>query len=259
MIAMKHVAVTIGLALLCSSVSGCSKRTGTKRPPSSGVESPSGGKAELLGARYPAARWRLATFQGLDRATLWVGHIVIRHEHSAVELFRPPSWRPDSPNPSRSIAEALALAEKLRAQIAVDPSTFERLAREYSEDVVSKEEGGMLGGVRASQLAGSDFLDALAVMKPGDVSQPFQTPYGFHILKRYSPPVEERVAGERIVIGYQGVYGLVADKHRTRAQALEMAREVADQARRDPISAAAQPSANNRKDKISSMSAVSCR
>jgi hypothetical protein len=222
---MKHIAVTIGLALLGSSFPGCSKRVGTDRPATS--------ESELLGVRYPAGRWRLATFEGLDRATLWVGHIVIRHEHSQVELFRPPGWRPDPPNPTRSIAEALALAEKLRAQIAVDPSAFERLAREYSEDVVSKEEGGMLGGVRASQLAGSDFLDALAVLKPGDVSQPFQTPYGFHILKRYSPPIEERVAGERIVVGYQGVYGMVADNHRTRAQALELAREIADQARRD--------------------------
>jgi hypothetical protein len=92
----------------------------------------------------------------------------------------------------------------------------------------------MLGGVRASQLANSDFLDALSVLAVGQVSQTIRTPYGFHILKRYAPPPEERVSGDRIVIGYDGVYGLAGEIHRDRAQALQLASEVAARARKAP-------------------------
>jgi hypothetical protein len=214
-------------------VQACSKRAGGPAPHGAGAGSSPPAEPDQLGFRYPAARWRLATVDQLDRATLWVGHIAIRHEHSQVELFRPPGWRPDSPNPARSVAQAFALAEKVRAQIAASPGDFERVARTHSEDVVSKDDGGMLGGVRASQLADKDFLDALAALKPGEVSQPFQTPYGFHIVKRYPPPADERVAGERIVIGYQGVFGLVSESRRTRDEALQLARDIADRARKD--------------------------
>jgi peptidyl-prolyl cis-trans isomerase NIMA-interacting 1 len=232
---MKPIVLAIGLAFLCSGAQACSKRAGGPASHGSGAGSSAPAETDQLGFRYPAARWRLANIDQLDRATLWLGHIAIRHDHSQVDLFRPPGWRPDSPNPARSVAQAFALAEKLRAQIAASPDDFERLARAHSDDVVSKDDG-MLGGVRASQLASIDFLDVLAALKAGEVSQPFQTPYGFHIVKRYPPPADERVAGERIVVGYQGVFGLVSESHRTRAEALQLAREIADRAKKDPAS-----------------------
>lgn len=233
---MKPIVLAVGLALFFSGAQGCSKRAGGPAPHASGTGSPPAVEPEELGFRYPVARWRLATFEQLDRATLWVGHIAIRHDHSQVDLFRPPGWRPDSPNPARTVAQALALAQEMRAKIAAAPADFERLARIHSEDVVSRDDGGMLGGLRASQLADKDFLDALAALKPGEVSQPFQTPYGFHIIKRYPPPADEQVAGQRIVIGYEGVFGLVSQGHRTRAEALQLAREIADRAKaqKDP-------------------------
>lgn len=189
-----------------------------------------------LGFKYPVARWRLATFETLDRTVLWIGHIAIRHEQSQVETFRPPGWRPDPPNPTRTVAEALAIAEKIHATLDRAPEDFERLAREYSEDVVTRDEGGALGGVRASQLLSNDFLDVLAALKPGQVSRPFRTPYGFHILKRYPPPPEQPVAGERIVIGYRGALGLASESARSRDQALAVAKDVAARAKSDPSS-----------------------
>jgi len=228
---MKLIVSALGLALLSLGSLACSKRAGAPAPRGSAVDLSA---AKELGFHYPAARWRLAMFDQLDRATLWVGHIAIRHDHSQLDLFRPPGWRPDSPNPPRTVAQAFALAQQLRAQIAAAPAEFERLARLHSDDVVSKEDGGLLGGVRASQLADKDFLDALATLRPGEVSQPFETPYGFHIVKRYPPPAEERVAGQRIVIGYQGVFGLQHESQRTRAQAQQLATEIASRAKNDP-------------------------
>lgn len=224
------------VALLGLAFAGCKSAAGDGTSAAARRSAPSPDHTENVGFSYPPTRWRLATLPALDAATVWVGHIAIRHEASETELFRPPEWRPDSSNPRRTVAEALALAERVRARAVRAPDTFETLAREFSEDVVSKDQGGMLGGVRVSQLVNTDFLDALTVLKVGEVSRPFRTPYGFHILKRYAPPPEEQVAGERIVIGYRGVYGLAAGSRRTREQAQELAKEVAALAKKDPRS-----------------------
>ena len=224
--------LALALGLLCQTLA-CRKSDPIVRG-SAVAAPPDGGGSDPQGFRYPAGRWRLATFEVLDRATLWVGHIAIRHQSSEVVTFRPPNWNPDPPNPSRSVAQALALAEKIRAQAVATPDQFESLARQHSEDIVTKDEGGMMGGVRASQLMANDFLDVLAAIKPGEVSQVFRTPYGFHILKRYPRPSDTKVAGERIVIGYEGVYAVTAPSTRTRAQALALASRIAEQAQKDP-------------------------
>jgi hypothetical protein len=225
------VVVALGLAL-CG-LSGCGKRSGGAQAngdPAAAVLAAQSGPA---GFRYPPARWRLATYEQLSHATVWLGHIAIRHRYSQDGDLRPPGWQPDSPNPQRSIAEALELAQNLRARLEKAPADFEQLAREHSEDVVTKDEGGSFGGVRADQVT-SELLDAYATLKPGEISQPFRTPYGFHILKRYAPPSEEQLAGERLVIGYQGVFGLVGETQRSRAQALALANNVAAEAKRAP-------------------------
>jgi hypothetical protein len=237
------------LALLLSALPGCGRRSDGHQAPDSVASSaaspvPSMASAAWsapedagsVGHVYPQARWRMATFDELDRATLWVGHIVIRHKHSNPEGFRMMDWRPDSPNPDRNVARALTLAEKVASLAAESPDTFEELARKYSEDVVTKDDGGALGGVRVSQLRNLDFLDALATLKPGEVSKAFRTPYGFHILKRYAPPREEQVAGQRIVIGYRGVFDRPGESRRSRAEAETLARDVATQAKKDPAS-----------------------
>jgi hypothetical protein len=230
---MRRRVLSTGLALMLCASLGCGKRSGGEQAVTSAspLESDDWGP---IGYEYPPARWRLAMFDELDRATLWVGHIAIRHRLSQPDGFRILDWRPDPPNPSRSVAEALALAEKVGALAASAPNDFEQLARTYSEDIVSKDGGGALGGIRVSQLRGFDFLDALATLKPGEVSKPFRTPYGFHILKRYAPPAEEQVAGERIVIGYQGMFGLAKESQRSRAEAQRLARAVAEQAQQNP-------------------------
>ena len=138
---------------------GCSNKRGPQVFPSSRPASqPPSAHPDTPGFHYPPARWRLATPDALDHATLWLGEIVIRHEGSQAQACRVPGWRPDPPNPKRTLAGALALAEKLQTQAALAPDTFERLAREYSEDVVTRDQGGMLGGVRASQLTRDERL-----------------------------------------------------------------------------------------------------
>ncbi|MDH4231987.1 MAG: peptidylprolyl isomerase [Nitrospirota bacterium] len=59
--------------------------------------------------------------------------------------------------------------------------SFSDLARQYSEDS-SSNGGGDLGFLKKSQL-NKDFLDVISGMKPGDVSKPFWTENGLHVIK----------------------------------------------------------------------------
>jgi len=59
--------------------------------------------------------------------------------------------------------------------------SFSDLAQQYSEDPSAKV-GGDLGSLKKSQL-NKIFIDILSGMKPGDVSKPFWTESGLHIIK----------------------------------------------------------------------------
>jgi peptidyl-prolyl cis-trans isomerase SurA len=71
-------------------------------------------------------------------------------------------------------------AGELLAQIKTGAS-FGDLAKQYSEDP-SASSGGELGVLKKNQL-GKDFIEVLANMGPGDVSRPFWTDRGLHIIK----------------------------------------------------------------------------
>jgi hypothetical protein len=137
--------------------------------------------------------------------------------------------------PARTDAEALARALTIADLAAKDPSSFGDLARQFSDDVVTRDEGGSLGGVRAGQLP-QEFRDALAVLRPGQTSRVFKTALGYHVIRRLSAPDEGKVAGKRIVIRYTGTLGALgaAPVGRDRGAALELARHVAELAKRSP-------------------------
>ncbi|MFZ2199131.1 MAG: peptidylprolyl isomerase, partial [Thermodesulfovibrionales bacterium] len=59
--------------------------------------------------------------------------------------------------------------------------SFSDLAKQYSEDPSAKA-GGDLGLLKKSQL-NKNFIDIISQMKPGDISKPFWTDNGLHIIK----------------------------------------------------------------------------
>jgi peptidyl-prolyl cis-trans isomerase SurA len=78
---------------------------------------------------------------------------------------------------------AQELANRLAADLQEDRDLFEELAREYSEDPVTAEEGGDLGWVVRYQLE-PEREDAIwAMSEPGEVSDPVQTPTGIYVFK----------------------------------------------------------------------------
>jgi hypothetical protein len=183
---------------------------------------------------HPRARWRLVSFEELNRVALWVSHIVVMHANSnpSATVLRRSGWNPDPPMPNRSLEEALTRALNVAELAAKNPEKFEELAHRYSDDVVTAAEGGSFGGIRAGQLP-PEYVDALAATRPGSVSRVFQTVAGFHIIKRRAVPPDEKLAGQRLVIRYRGTFG--GEKNvpstRTRAEALDLARDLAQEAR----------------------------
>ena len=73
-------------------------------------------------------------------------------------------------------------AQRLLEALRDDPSTFERLAREYS-DCPSREQGGNLGQVSPGQTTPA-FEAALHALEPGEITrEPVETSYGLHIVR----------------------------------------------------------------------------
>ena len=78
-------------------------------------------------------------------------------------------------------AAALARADSVLAQIR-HGGDFEALARRYSGDPGTREQGGDLGWFRRGMMV--DAFDHVAfAMRPGDISEPVETPFGYHIIK----------------------------------------------------------------------------
>ncbi|REE25118.1 peptidyl-prolyl cis-trans isomerase SurA [Winogradskyella pacifica] len=70
--------------------------------------------------------------------------------------------------------------------------SFESLAKQFSEDKSSAREGGKIAPFKSGQLSSLEFEDAAFALKnDGDVTQPFKTAYGWHIVKRINlKPIE---------------------------------------------------------------------
>ncbi len=85
------------------------------------------------------------------------------------------------PNVLRSVEQTLQLLADLRQQI-LDGADFAALAREHSEDPGSANQGGDLGWQGPENFV-PEFQSALDALKPPEISEPFRSPFGFHIVQ----------------------------------------------------------------------------
>ncbi|MES9969085.1 MAG: peptidylprolyl isomerase [Candidatus Thiodiazotropha sp.] len=82
--------------------------------------------------------------------------------------------------------EAKQRLETLRERI-IGGDSFESLARSHSDDKASAIKGGDLGWTSPGDLV-SQFEEQMDALDIGDISQPFKTPFGWHIVQ----PLERR-------------------------------------------------------------------
>ncbi|PMP67466.1 MAG: hypothetical protein C0190_03235 [Thermodesulfobacterium geofontis] len=83
----------------------------------------------------------------------------------------------DNATEERALKKANEIREKL-----LKGANFEELAKMYSDDTGSKNKGGDLGIIRKGQTI-PEFEKEIFKLKPGEISTPIKSPYGYHIVK----------------------------------------------------------------------------
>lgn len=88
--------------------------------------------------------------------------------------------------PKSKSAEEIEAARKKANEVAAKlkkGADFEKMVEEYSEDTYSKDQGGRLQPFGTGAYVPEFEKAAFALKKPGDISEPIKTDYGFHIIK----------------------------------------------------------------------------
>ncbi len=113
-------------------------------------------------------------------------HILLRFQEAAAPAVDPTPVPEGEPTPEptpvpRTDEETLALANTIRQRI-VDGEDFAALAAEFSEDPGSAVNGGDLGWFPKGMMV-AEFEDAAFSLPIGEVSEPIQTQFGYHLIQ----------------------------------------------------------------------------
>ena len=108
-----------------------------------------------------------------DFATVTARHILIRMKGSPMAAL------PGKPELSED--EARAKAESIRKRL-VAGEDFATLAKQESDDTATAIKGGDLGEFKHGKMV-APFEQAAFALKPGDISEPVRSPFGFHIIQ----------------------------------------------------------------------------
>ena len=85
-------------------------------------------------------------------------------------------------NENRSTENSGQLATTLWEELQLEPSRFDTMVEEYSEDPSKTVNGGRFPQVKRNDMVKPFEEAAFAMESPGDISLPIETPYGFHII-----------------------------------------------------------------------------
>jgi peptidyl-prolyl cis-trans isomerase SurA len=91
--------------------------------------------------------------------------------------------------PTMSEAEVKRKLLELKEKIANKAATFEDLARQYSQDSYASK-GGDMGWLVTGDVP-AEFETAMNPLKPGEISDVVQSPFGFHIIQVVERKVED--------------------------------------------------------------------
>lgn len=84
---------------------------------------------------------------------------------------------------TRAEEEALGIIENLSDQLAEVPGRFDEFVREYSEDPAKANNEGRYPQMQKGQMVKPFENAAFALKEPGEISEPVETAYGYHIIR----------------------------------------------------------------------------
>jgi len=131
------------------------------------------------------------------------------------------------PTVTRSREDALERARQIAVMLRTGRGEFGALARKYSDDATAVRNEGYLGAFRRGEM---DPLFEVTVFKltPGAVSEPIETEYGWHIVRREEV---RRARAHHILVAWREAAKAAAGVARDRDEA----RKVADALRRQAV------------------------
>ena len=88
----------------------------------------------------------------------------------------------DENDPEKTDSLMQAKAQNIYKEIDKDGKNWDVMVKKYSDDKGSAPHGGMLSPFKVSQVV-PEFITAIKNMKPGEISEPVKTNYGYHIIK----------------------------------------------------------------------------
>jgi len=87
------------------------------------------------------------------------------------------------PNALLTKTQALNRINQLKMRLEIDGDViFSEMARNNSDDRTSALQGGDLGWVNEGQMV-PEFDEIMTAIEPGEISPPFESEFGFHILQ----------------------------------------------------------------------------
>lgn len=109
----------------------------------------------------------------------------------------------------------LTSAQEAYSKIIKD-GKFDVVAKNFSEDKISGKKGGDLGWLKEGAIA-PKFSDKAFSLKVGEISVPFATPFGYHIIKVLAAPVSVKKP-------FSAVQGDIRYQLRNKAKKAELSR-----------------------------------
>jgi hypothetical protein len=185
-----------------------------------------------LTEQYAPGRYRLVEEQ-LPQVRLRFAQVLF--SHAGTSAGAESLWLPHRVL-TRARAQAAALATQASTTLVRDPEHFAEYAQQHSDDRASASLGGRLG-ILAGDTIPPALLDALATLKPGEVSRAIESEVGFHVIRRLAVPPEQTLAAQRIVVAWKDSVTLLRvgrRAERTRAEAAALAASIAAQAHATP-------------------------
>lgn len=151
-------------------------------------------------------------------------HILVSFAEEDGEEGTEESAEGEETEPAMTKEEAKAQADDLKAQLD-DGADFGELAAEHSDDTGSAQQNGELGYVSEGQMV-EEFETALFELEPGEISEPVESQFGYHIILNEDVTLEDTPSEELSTIKTQIVNQNIQEDP---SQALQGYRDLLDE------------------------------